>query len=234
MARKKRSAHKRGRVKGSCTPLDETQRNDIVEGIVDNLKPWKNNRSRNAITADVNHSIDMLRELVPVQEELLDQKPFREYRKKLDQALSDVEKILESGAQSFTWFLFPPTQTAFVPVMMMSEESFKEYFDNDNEGANAFRTELKRLRTVCAHDIGLHPNYDIAKRRSADFARGLMTILSDQKITTTENGAFRIITGLLYEAVSGVKDVELKRACDDAIRGSYPYLINKIGTDESR
>jgi hypothetical protein len=43
--------------------------------------------------------------------------------------------------------------------------------------------------------------------------------------------AFRTITTLLYETVSGEIDADLKRACDTAIRNSYPYLISELGTD---
>ena len=126
----------------------------------------------------------------------------------------------------FGWLLFATTPTKFSPVFLMSKKSFEESLREHQTRANAFVTNLKRLREVCARNIGLHPNYDLAKNLSAEFAYGLMKILS--KITGTEDKAFRMITSLLYEAVSGEQDADLKRACDAAIRHSYPYLISEL------
>ena len=81
---------------------------------------------------------------------------------------------------------------------------------------------MKRLREVCARavDPGLasHPNYDHAKHLCAWHALGLMRELSEGKITGTKDSAFRVVTGLLYEAVSGQPDADLKRACDSVLQ----------------
>jgi hypothetical protein len=54
-----------------------------------------------------------------------------------------------------------------------------------------------------------------------------MQDLSNGKITRTKDSAFRVITGLLYEAVSGQPDADLKRACDSVL----PNLNLRSGTD---
>jgi hypothetical protein len=46
----------------------------------------------------------------------------------------------------------------------------------------------------------------------------LMQGLSERKITGTEGGRFRTIANLLYEAISGLPDADLKRACDSVLR----------------
>jgi hypothetical protein len=52
---------------------------------------------------------------------------------------------------------------------------------------------------------------------------------SAAKITGTQHGPFRTVTSLLYEAVSGRPNADLKRACDDVIRA---YKGNQsTGTD---
>jgi hypothetical protein len=88
--------------------------------------------------------------------------------------------------------------------------------------ADSFVAELKRLRNVCAHAVdpgfATHPNYDHAKHLCAWHALGLMRELSDRKITGTKDSAFRVVTGLLYEAVSGQPDADLKRACDSVLQ----------------
>jgi hypothetical protein len=45
-----------------------------------------------------------------------------------------------------------------------------------------------------------------------------MRELSDGKIRGTKDSAFRVVTGLLYEAVSGRPDADLKRACDSVLK----------------
>jgi hypothetical protein len=85
-------------------------------------------------------------------------------------------------------------------------------------------SELTRLRQVCARAInpgfGLHPNHDHAKGLCPWFARGLMLELSNAKITGTKDASFRVISSLLYEAVSGVPGADLKRACDEVLRNA--------------
>jgi hypothetical protein len=90
---------------------------------------------------------------------------------------------------------------------------------------------VKRLREVCARavDPGLasHPNYEHAKHLCAWHALGLMRELSDRKITGAKDSAFRVITSLLYEGVSGQPDADLKRACDSVLSN----LNLRSGTD---
>jgi hypothetical protein len=45
-----------------------------------------------------------------------------------------------------------------------------------------------------------------------------MQDLTDGRITGTKDSAFRVVTGLLYEAVSGQPDADLKRACDSVLQ----------------
>ena len=235
MARKKHSARKGSRaMKRDAVPLSAIRRDDIVEEIVDHLRPWKNHKSHETVTSKVNYRYDVLSKLVPLQKKLSDRRAYREQAKKLDKALSNVEALLASTG-TFRWNLFITTPTEFSPVFLMSNESFfEEFIDKHHTRADAFVTELKRLREVCARDIGRHPNYDLAKHLSAEFAYGLMEILSDGEITGTEDKAFRAITTLLYEAVSGERDADLKRACDAAIRnGRDPYLKTELDTDQS-
>ena len=55
MARKKHSAKSGGRVrKGEVTPPNAIRRGEIVEEIVDHLRPWKDRISEATVTAEVN------------------------------------------------------------------------------------------------------------------------------------------------------------------------------------
>jgi hypothetical protein len=61
--------------------------------------------------------------------------------------------------------------------------------------------------------LGTHPNFDHAKALSARSAYTLMKNHSTANVTGTQDGPFRTVTSLLYEAVSGHRDADLKRAC---------------------
>jgi hypothetical protein len=61
---------------------------EIVEEIVDHLRPWKSHKSVAAITAAVNHELDVLLKLAPLQTRLFDRARNRAHAKKLDRALS--------------------------------------------------------------------------------------------------------------------------------------------------
>jgi hypothetical protein len=207
---------------------------EIVEEIVDHLRPWKNHKSGAVITAAVNHELGVLRKLVPMQARLFDRAGNRTHAKKLDRALSEVETLLASAPGALAFLLFYP-----LPPMTLTEDGELVQITQSIENielvyrarAGSFSAELKRLREVCARGVdpgfATHPNYDQAKHSCAWLALGLMRELSDGKITGTKDSAFRAVTSLLYEAVSGQPDVDLKRACDSVLQN----VILRSGTD---
>jgi hypothetical protein len=211
MSRKQDTASRRG--------ADE-----IVEEIVDHLRPWKSHKSVAAITAAVNHELNVLLKLAPLQAKLFDRARNRTHAKKLDRALSEVKMLLASAPGVLAWFLFDP-----LPPLTLTEDGRSVEVTQSIEDielayrarADSFSAELKRLRNVCARAVdpgfATHPNYDHAKHLCAWHALGLMRELSDGKITGTKDSAFRVVTGLLYEAVSGRADADLKRACDSVL-----------------
>jgi hypothetical protein len=210
MSRKQDTASRRG--------ADE-----IVEEIVEHLRPWKSRRSVAAITAAVNHELGVLK-LAPLEAKLSDRARYRAHAKKLDGALREVETLLASAPSTLAWLLFhslPPMTLTEDGELLQAVQSIENIELGYRVRADSFFAELKRLREVCARAInpgfGSHPNYDQAKHLCAWLAFGLMQDLSDGKITGTKDSAFRVITGLLYEAVSGKPDADLKRACDSVL-----------------
>jgi hypothetical protein len=181
MARKKHSARRGGRVrKGNLAPPNAQRRDEIVEEVVENLRPWKNHNSRDTVKAEVNHEIDVLLKIVPLQKKLFDPRPARKHAKKLDKALSNVEELLASSPASLALFLFdpmPPPQLLDTPIVAndaeyflvdrFSDKSIEEIMCEHQTRADAFVADLRRLRKVCSRDYGLHPNYDHAKNLSA-------------------------------------------------------------------
>ena len=90
---------------------------EIVEEIVDHLRPWKSHKSVAAITAAVNHELDVLLKLAPLQTKLFDRARNRAHAKKLDRALGEVEMLLASAPGALAWFLFDP-----LPPMTLTED----------------------------------------------------------------------------------------------------------------
>ena len=78
---------------------------EIVEEIVDNLRPWKNRNSRNIVTAQVNKTLDLLLKLIPLQKKVFDRRTYRDYTKKLDKALRNVETLLLSIPEALPFIL---------------------------------------------------------------------------------------------------------------------------------
>ena len=217
MARKKNSAKTGTRATtGKVAPPNAIRRDEIVEAVVDNMTPWRNHESRESVTAAVNQALDSLLRLVPFEKMFFDPRPNRKHAKKLDKAISKVEMLVMSSPGMLRGNLFDPT----LPLRKVGNDLDPTAYKSLEECFDAFFAELTRLRKVCALDYyGPHPNYDPAKHLSAEFAHSLMRKRSGQKITGTEDGAFRTIAGLLYEIVTGQPDVDLKRACDAVLAG---------------
>jgi hypothetical protein len=218
MARKAKSGARRRN--SGFSPTDAIRRGEIVEEIVDWLRPRKHRMSDTAVTAAVNPYLDLLLR-APLDAKLFDRRQYRAHAEQLDGALLEVETLLASAPGALALALFDPVTIAEDGVLAVpsSMDHIKRAY---RKRADSLASELKRLRKVCAGAIdpgfGFHPNYDPVKYHCAWFAHGLIRELSDMKISGTKDGAFWTITSLLYEAVSGQKNAALKRACDSVLR----------------
>jgi hypothetical protein len=85
MARRKHLA--RGGIhvrRGDVTPPDAIRRDELVEEIVDHLRPWKDRKGAAAVTAEVNRALDVLLKLVPLEAKLSDRTRNRTHALQLD------------------------------------------------------------------------------------------------------------------------------------------------------
>jgi hypothetical protein len=146
----------------------------------------------------------------------------RSSAKQLDSALLKVETLVASAPGALALALFDPATITEDGLLMWAPSSMDEIKRAYWKHAISFAGELKRLRKVCAGAIdpgfGFHPNYEPVKTQCAWTAHYIMRELSNKKISGTKDGAFWIITSLLYEAVSGQKNAALKRTCDSVLR----------------
>ena len=213
MARRKHLARGGVHVRKSDVSLSNAiRRGEIVKEIVDHLRPWKDRVSEATVSAEVNRELDILLQYVPRQARWSDRTRNHAHAQKLDGALREVEELTRLAST--------PGYLAF---LLFSPRSGPSPSISDIEHASqTFAAELNRMRKVCALAVdprfGFHANYDHAKHLSSQSAHVLMKGMSEKKITGTEGGEFRTIASLLYEAISGLPDTDLKRSCDSVLR----------------
>ncbi|WP_338821629.1 hypothetical protein WDM22_26410 [Bradyrhizobium septentrionale] len=218
MTGKKRSAKPSVRArKRGVAPPSPTRRSEIVEEILHHLHPLKAKNSTAAVAAKVNQALDGHLQHALQQAKVSTRTQIQEHAKQLDLALMKVEALLRSAPGAVIWslhYLAAPVRTK----PERAEDSERAIWKR----AEDFAAELGQMRQRCARmgDTGFerHPNYDDTKHACAWGAHGLMEGSSNAKISGTQDGAFRAIASLLYEAISGQRDVDLKRACDSVLR----------------
>src|SRR5262249_47184979 len=206
--------------KADFSPPNATRRREIVEEIVDHLWPWKRRLSEAAVTADVSRELGSLLPFAfsTREGERSHRKACRTHAKQLDKALTEVEALL-------AWV---PNHWAWLSYSVMPSDGIcgghRSFWDPERANQKrVFVTELNRLHSVCAQVLNpswdRHPNFDVRKYFCATSAHNLTRAMSKKKITSSEDGAFRAIASLLYEAVSG-READLKRACASVLKQS--------------
>jgi hypothetical protein len=223
----------------ALTPSDPIRLKKIVEEIVTNLRPWKAARMSEAtVTAAVNNWLKTLLSHAPLEAERRNRSQKTQNRihaQQLDGALHKVETLLASAPDPLRLFLLNPlpNMTEQGGLMPYKTPSVNNIERANQERADSFAAELKRLRQVCARGassaFGYHANYDTTKFLCASYAHGLMRAYSGRTITGTKDAEFRTITSLAYEAVSGQQGVDLKRACDWFL--AKIRITSELGTD---
>jgi hypothetical protein len=205
--------------------VSSSRRGEIVEEIVVWLRPWVARRGEAAVTAAVKEQLKLLSESVQLEQAFFDRRRNRLHAQKLEKALVNIEELIVKAPSILAIALFRPSpQLEFNDAgdLSMPRQSVEEIQDIYRARANSFIAELKRLRGVCSAAIrpgfGHHPNYEVAKHLSAVFARGLIQALSKNEVASSPDAPFREISKLLYEAVTGKRVKDLKRACDEVIR----------------
>jgi hypothetical protein len=187
---------------------------EIVEEILINLPPRKGT-SRAELTNAVRQAMKQLREQVPWQMKLLDRAAMKNHARKVFAAAMELEFLLDTSPGMMQAMLFSKLEVS--PHELQSEQAMRKAYQKRSE---AFFEELYDLHLVCAMAAraGTHGNSDPAKFLSARSAHGLMQNHSVAKITGTQDGPFRTVTSLLYEVLSGHRNVDLKRACDAVLQ----------------
>jgi len=198
-------------------PLEE-----IAEEIVDNLRPLKTGRgkTRDTITAEVVHDLRILASTAPRLAKAINRAAMRRALAPLAEGLELVDKALPAARRVQESGLFDPR----LPLIMVYGQP-----NPPPDRAEFFAKEIKRLRKrttlLLEHKVGRHHSYDLVKDHAAVCAYRLMEKLSKHRIASSKDSPFRTIASRAYEAVTGIPDADLKRACDAVLarmRGTTP------------
>lgn len=216
-------------------PPSAARQDDIVQEIVDNLRPWRDHKGESTVTAEVKRTLNTVLEISLSAKFLSYRKSDREHAKNLDKALRQVEILMPQTPEHLACLLFFPAERG--------DHLFRDPFELGRlieelkrislKRFNLYLYELKELREQCAGAqsiTGYHPNYNYVKHLCASGAHRLLRALSAQgKITGAKNKPFWIITSLLYEAVSGKRTGKtgVKRACDNVLRKMRPPRVSE-------
>jgi hypothetical protein len=140
------------------------------------------------------------------------QTSMAEHAQKLGDVVTTLEQMIRDLPEPFAAYLFMPLR-ARCSITPAEEANAAATADHDS-----FLHRLERLRLDCADQKAppgsSGPERDRVKVGCATFARNLMLAFSRRRVTGTAEGAYRVITSLLFEALTGEGDVDLKRACD--------------------
>jgi len=192
--------------------VTHSRKAEIVQDIVRELGRLKYPRSQ--VTAHVGQGMEMLCKTAPVFKKLADRRANRIHAEKLDRALLNVEKLIESSPDKVKLSLFYP----HYPPSPIST-GIEDVSNLHQNRVESFIGEIRRLRQVCHNAIklgyGSHPNTDTEAHGCASLASALMLNLSHEKpSSSSDKSRLRQITSLLYEAVTGEVGRDLARACN--------------------
>jgi hypothetical protein len=167
-------------------------RREIIEEIVLNLRPWS--QGEKSVCRGVSHDLDVLRETVANAEANVHHTAKgKNAALQVRPSLTKLIRILRE---------FPVDHPLFKELPSTSQKLLRQ---------------LKKINEICDHLANSRlptKNADITKNFCAAFACGMISAFSKKKPTGTVDGPLRTISSLLYDAVTGKPEVDMKRACD--------------------
>jgi hypothetical protein len=166
----------------------DCSREDIVDGIIDALKPWHKARSRKKIQAIVLLQIDDLTNSVAAGWQPTN--ALKETVEKLEKPVDSLIKALDE----------------IPPKSLLGNMVSRHTFPGALRDFRAWQNHLKRILPS--------GNTDIIKRACAATAFTIITAGSAKRPTKTADGPMRTIASLLYELIKGERGANMKRACD--------------------
>ena len=150
-------------------------------------------------------------------------------------ALKHLKKLRKCAAELQTLLLNMPSRIAWVgdmgngllgtgyPTTPETRILIPVPVEHPRQKFMNFMSDLGRLQTaakIAERYVGPSPLYQVEKHLSAKSARFLVIALSKEPPTST--GPFHTIAGLLFEVITGKKDVDLERHCKAELKACRP------------
>jgi hypothetical protein len=140
--------------------------------------------------------------------------------KKIADSVTALEAELATASALLVDFLFTPpwARGTAIPAEFLSALRMT-YSDDTLERLRRMRLDCERLLADQAKEREQHalrrgPEIDHAQRHCAILAYVLIAGISRKRITGSTDGGYHRVASLLFEALTGRADVDLKRHCD--------------------
>jgi hypothetical protein len=170
---------------------------ELIDTIVDELRPWTEANSAETVRDAVTERLDVLGDVVPNH---FSREAIRRTRQGARALRDAIRQLEESLARA------PP------------ELRMRLKLEPAPGWQHPLLQELHRARNGCESAVDAAPSTDKVKEWCARVAFQLILKFSETKPTGTDESPFRVIAALVYEAITGEPDRDLKRACDNHLR----------------
>ena len=233
-------------------PITDTERDSIVEEIVNNLRPFKRGEKFAADQARLrigSLSLDHPASKIPVKFPRPSdaRKAHLKFRKSLTSLIAAWERLPPSAIQMLMHFAqIEEPLVRYIPVLqpkLDDDEKIIGYVETGivkpewESGKPVLLQQLKRLAAAAAGQTlgssdGFHPDFSLTRVIAAQ-AYELMHEASKHPISGTAEGPYRTIASLMYKAISG-KQIDSKRWCDAEIRrrGDHEKILRSLAGTE--
>jgi hypothetical protein len=141
--------------------------------------------------------------------------PFWGYKKEnrdcanaLRKQIEKLQKTLDEMPNHMARMFFGPNEV--VPIVVMATNAGENY----HALTGALRDLLDRCRLIEMNPPGVQRSTDHLQRRVAKAAKLLMQQSGKRVGSSSPESPFRLLAGLLYEAVTEVVHKDMERACD--------------------
>jgi len=145
--------------------------------------------------------------------------------KKLRKCAAELEMLLLTMPNRIAWvremrsgplgMSYPTTPETRILIPAPVENSGRKFIN--------FISDLGRLQTaakIAKRYLDPSPLYGVEKHLSAKYARFLIVELSEKLPASADEGNLRTIAGLLFEVITGKKDINLERHCKAELKAT--------------
>ena len=191
-----------------------TSQEDLIEEIGYQLRPWR--CSKSDVLAKIRGTIEELqREFAKAPD------PWRgfrsenkDYANNILRAIDNLKKQLAAPPESFFKALLNATQPEEIKELDSPDKLTEDVADLSSR-----LTKLAvQCREVIANRIGADPRADYRKTNTACATLFLVLDVSEQSPTAgSPDSSFCFISSLMFEAVTGMREQNLRRACQKVL-----------------